>query len=338
MILPLSLGERSYDIVVRWGVLHQASEFLQLNRKVLIVTDDGVPAEYAQTVAAQCATPVVVTLPQGEPTKSMASFELLCRTMLEHGFTRTDCVIAVGGGVMGDLAGFAAASFMRGIDFYNIPTTMLSQVDSSIGGKVAIDLDGVKNCIGAFYQPKKVLIDPETLTTLAPRHLAAGLAEAIKMAATFDKDLFETIERSKDPLSILEEIIVGSLKLKRMVVEQDEKEQGLRKVLNFGHTIGHAVETLFGDQYFHGECVALGMLPMCNYEVRRRLIPLFERLGLPTVYPECNKTQLMMIAAHDKKADGFDITVVFVPNIGEYEMRKIHFDQLETYLEGDLWK
>ncbi|MBR4868020.1 MAG: 3-dehydroquinate synthase, partial [Clostridia bacterium] len=191
MILPLSLGERSYDIVIRRGVLHQASEFLQLDRKVLIVTDDGVPAEYAQTVAAQCADPLVVTLPQGESTKCMASFEQLCRAMLEHGFTRTDCVVAVGGGVMGDLAGFAAASFMRGIDFYNIPTTLLSQVDSSIGGKVAIDLDGVKNCIGAFYQPKKVLIDPNTLLTLDPRHIAAGLAEAVKMAATFDKDLFE---------------------------------------------------------------------------------------------------------------------------------------------------
>ncbi|MBR6548015.1 MAG: 3-dehydroquinate synthase [Clostridia bacterium] len=338
MILPLSLGERSYDIVVRRGVLHQASEFLQLNRKALIVTDDGVPAEYAQTVAAQCATPVLVTLPQGETTKSMACFELLCRTMLEHGFTRTDCVVAVGGGVIGDLAGFAAASFMRGIDFYNLPTTLLSQVDSSIGGKVAIDLDGVKNIVGAFYQPKKVLIDPDTLASLDPRHLAAGMAEAVKMSATFDKDLFETIERADDPYTIVEDIIIGSLKLKRMVVEQDEKEQGLRKVLNFGHTVGHAVETLFGDQYFHGECVALGMLPMCNYEVRRRLIPLFKRLGLPTVYPECNKTQLMMVAAHDKKADGFDITVVFVPKIGEYEMRKIHFDQLETYLEGDLWK
>ena len=338
MILPLSLGERSYDIVIRRGVLHQADEFLQLNRKVLIVTDDGVPARYAQTVASQCASPVVVTLPQGEATKCMANFEKLCRVMLENGFTRTDCVVAVGGGVMGDLAGFAAASFMRGIDFYQIPTTLLSQVDSSIGGKVAIDLDGVKNCIGAFYQPKKVLIDPDTLSTLDPRQLAAGLAEAVKMAATFDKELFETIEHAENPLAMIEDIIVGSLKLKRMVVEQDEKEQGLRKVLNYGHTIGHAVETLFGDRFFHGECVALGMLPMCNYEVRRRLIPLFERLGLPTVYPECNKTRLMMIAAHDKKADGFEITVVFVPQIGKYEMRKIHFDQLETYLEGDLWK
>ncbi len=337
MILPLSLGERSYDIVVRRGVLAQAGEFLNLNRKVLIVTDDGVPSVYADTIANQCAAPTVITLPQGEATKCMASFETLCRTLLENGFTRTDCVVAVGGGVMGDLAGFAAASFMRGIDFYNIPTTLLSQVDSSIGGKVAIDLDGVKNIVGAFYQPKKVLIDPDTLQTLAPRHVAAGMAEAVKMASTFDKDLFELIEQADDPFAIVEDIIIGSLKLKRMVVEQDETEKGLRKVLNFGHTIGHAVETLFGDRYYHGECVALGMLPMCNYEVRRRLIPVLNKLGLPTAYPECNKNQLLMIAAHDKKADGFDITVTFVPDIGQFELRKIHFEQLATYLEGDLW-
>ncbi len=336
MILPLSLGDRSYDIVVRRGGLHQASQFLKLDRKVLIVTDDGLPACYAQTVAKQCAAPTLVTLPKGESTKCLQSFEHLCRTMLQNGFTRTDCVVAVGGGVMGDLAGFAAASFMRGIDFYNIPTTLLSQVDSSIGGKVAINLDGVKNIVGAFYQPKKVLIDPDTLSTLEPRHMAAGLAEAVKMAATFDKNLFEAIEQAEEPLAMIEDIIIGSLKLKRMVVEQDEKETGLRKVLNFGHTIGHAIETLFGDRYFHGECVALGMLPMCTYEVRRRLIPVLHKLGLPTAYPECNKHELLMIAAHDKKADGFEITVTFVPEIGQYELRKIHFDQLATYLEGDL--
>ena len=336
MILPLDLGDRSYDIVVRRGVLHQAGELLNLNRRVLIVTDDGVPPVYAQTVAHQCAHPVVITLPQGEPTKCMENFTLLCQTLLDNNFTRTDCVVAVGGGVVGDLAGFAAACFMRGVDFYQIPTTLLSQVDSSIGGKVAIDLGGVKNIVGAFHQPKKVLIDPDTLNTLPPRHIAAGLAEAVKMAATFDKELFETIEQAENPLDIIEDIIIGALKLKKMVVEQDEKEQGLRKVLNFGHTIGHAVETLYGDRYFHGECVALGMLPMCNYEVRRRLIPLLQRLGLPTCYPDCNKHQLMMIAAHDKKADGFTLTIVYVPEIGQYELRKIHQEQLETYLEGEL--
>ena len=189
MQIRVELGKDSYTITIRPGALSQASSYMDLDRKVLVVTDDGVPAGYAAAVASCCAHPVIVTLPQGESTKDLRNFELLCRTMLREGFTRTDCVAAVGGGVVGDLAGFAAASFMRGIDFYNIPTTVLSQVDSSVGGKVAIDMDGIKNCVGAFHQPKAVLIDPEVLRTLPPRQISNGLAEAVKMAATFDAEL-----------------------------------------------------------------------------------------------------------------------------------------------------
>ena len=163
MQIITELGKNSYAVTIERGALSRAGSYMNLNRKVLVVTDSGVPAQYAQTVAACCATPVIVTIAQGEESKNIRNFEALCRAMLQNGFTRTDCVVAVGGGVVGDLAGFAAASFMRGIDFYNIPTTVLSQVDSSIGGKVAIDLDGIKNCVGAFHQPKAVLIDPEVL-------------------------------------------------------------------------------------------------------------------------------------------------------------------------------
>jgi 3-dehydroquinate synthase len=157
MILHLDLKENGYDIVLERGALSRAGEVLNLDRKVLVVTDSGVPAQYAKTVAAQCKDAVIVTVPQGETSKCFATFEMLCKKLLEGGFTRTDCVIAVGGGVVGDLVGFVAASYMRGVDFYNIPTTLLSQVDSSVGGKVAVDLGNVKNTVGAFYQPKKVL-------------------------------------------------------------------------------------------------------------------------------------------------------------------------------------
>ncbi len=335
MILPLSLGINSYDIVVERGCLQQAGSLLNLNRKVLIVTDTGVPAQYAQTVANACLEPHIVTLPMGEATKCFASFEQLCGILLEKGFTRTDCVVAVGGGVMGDLAGFVAASFMRGIDFYNIPTTLLSQVDSSIGGKVAIDLNGVKNIIGAFYQPKKVLIDPETLSTLDQRQVAAGLCEAIKMAACFDEALFTRIEQQENPLDILDDIIIGSLKIKRHVVEEDEKEQGLRKALNFGHTIGHAIETL-SPHLFHGECVALGMIPMCDESVRKRLIPLLQRANLPTQYPKISAEELLSVAEHDKKASGQNITVTYVDQVGHFELRTLPFAQLHSYLRGVL--
>ena len=165
MTLKTELGERSYEIVLERGCLKKAGALLDLDRKALIVTDDGVPEEYAKTVAAACKDPVIETIPQGEGSKSFPVLENLLSKMLAAGFSRSDCVVAVGGGVVGDLSALAAALYMRGIDFYNIPTTLLSQADSSIGGKTGIDLDGVKNIVGTFSQPKKVLIDPDLLST-----------------------------------------------------------------------------------------------------------------------------------------------------------------------------
>ena len=161
----MNLGEDSYDILVEHEILKNASKHLNLNRRVLVVTDSGVPIEYARTVRDQCKEGIVCTVEQGEASKSTDGFTKLLQTMLDHGFSRKDCVVAVGGGVVGDLAGFAASAYMRGVDFFNIPTTLLSQIDSSIGGKTAINFGGVKNIVGAFYQPKKVLIDPTLLKT-----------------------------------------------------------------------------------------------------------------------------------------------------------------------------
>ena len=210
MTLTMELGSRSYDIVVERGVLKKAGTLLNLNRKCLIVTGAMVPRAYSECIASQCREHLIVTVEPGEQSKSFPIYERLCRAMLSHDFHRGDCVIAVGGGVIGDLAGFAAASYMRGIDFYNLPTTVLSQVDSSIGGKVAINLDGVKNIVGAFWQPKKVLIDPDTLKPLPPRQIANGLAEAIKMACTSDAALFSFMEEH-DLMEHMDEIIIGSL-------------------------------------------------------------------------------------------------------------------------------
>ena len=322
MILSMNLGENSYDIILERGALASAAGYLNLDRRVLVVTDDGVPAGYADKIAAGCRYPVKVTVPAGEASKSFSTLEMLCRVMLEKGFTRTDAVVAVGGGVVGDLAGFAASVYMRGIDFYNVPTTLLSEVDSSIGGKTAVNLAGVKNIIGAFHQPKKVLIDPDVLKTLPQRQLANGLAEAIKMAATFDAELFALIETGNLSEN-LDTIIEKSLRIKKYVVEHDEREAGLRRVLNFGHTIGHGIESCEGlHGLYHGECVALGMLPMCTPDVRERLTAVLEKAGLPTAL-DFDAERVFEAVTHDKKLDGDTLNLIYVTEIGSYEMKKL---------------
>lgn len=327
MIIPINLPLGNYDITIERGVLKRAGEIINLDRRVLIVTDSGVPEEYAKTVADQCKAPVIITVPMGEESKSLGTFEKLCAAMLEHGFDRSDCVVAVGGGVVGDLSGFAAASYMRGIDFYNIPTTVLSQVDSSVGGKTAVNFGKIKNIIGAFYQPKAVLIDPDTLKTLSKRHFSNGLAEAVKMSLTFDTELFELFE-SGDAHKNIETIIEHSIRSKAKVVEQDEKESGLRKVLNFGHTMGHAIESVeeLGGLY-HGECVALGMIPMCSEKIRERLITVLKKLNLPTEY-HGDIEKLIAAASHDKKFSGETVTVITLPEMENFKMEKWSTNEL----------
>lgn len=333
MMLSVSSGEKSYDIVLESGALSSVGRLLDLNRNVLIVTDSGVPAAYTEAVAAVSRSPVTVRLPKGEQSKSMENFQTLLQTMLDSGFTRSDCVVAVGGGMVGDLAGFAAACYMRGIDFFNVPTTLLSQVDSSIGGKTAVDFGGVKNSVGAFYPPKKVIIDPETLKTLDERQLHAGLAEAIKMAAACDAELFSLLENCGDLQNDLPEIIRRSLLIKKAVVEKDPGEQGLRRVLNFGHTIGHAIEACENGNLLHGECVALGMPPMCTPAVRQRLIALLRRYGLPVEIRQ-KKEELLPWLLHDKKRTDTRITAVLVDEIGSFRFREMTPEEILNRMEA----
>ncbi|MCF0142212.1 MAG: 3-dehydroquinate synthase, partial [Parasporobacterium sp.] len=263
---PAALNNNT--VFIGRGLLDRAGEILNLNRKALIVTDDGVPAAYAKAIAALCAEPFIITIPQGEASKNFNHFKMLLSGMLNHSFTRTDCVIAIGGGMVGDLSGFAAACYMRGIDFYNIPTTLLSQLDSSVGGKTAIDFEAVKNTIGSFYPPAKVIIDPDVLDTLPERQFSSGLAEAIKIGAIMDKEMFELIEGAENIKSVLPEIIRRGVENKLKVVEADPTEKGLRRILNFGHTIGHGIESASNGEMLHGEAVAVGMVYMCSEPVR----------------------------------------------------------------------
>ena len=343
--ITIDLGQDSYDILLESGCLDRAGELLNLNRKVLVVTDSGVPAEYADKVAAAAMAAEVVRIPQGESSKNMDHFIMLMRRMLAFGMGRGDCVAAVGGGVTGDLAGFAASCYMRGIDFYNIPTTVLSQVDSSIGGKTAVDLDGIKNIVGAFYQPRRVLVDPRTLSTLPRRQIANGLAEAVKMALCFDAEGFARFEamdpereitalKSGEPVPGLERIIADALKTKKRVVELDEKEQGLRRVLNFGHTLGHGIESLHEENgLLHGECVALGMLPLCSPAVRERLLPVLEKLGLPAA---CGADPERVMEAEKKKKKMYagKIHTIFVETVGSFTEKDLTPDELKSlYLQ-----
>ena len=322
----------NHPIYLERGALGQAASLLDLDRRVFLVTDDGVPAAYAAALAGQCREATVHVVPQGEASKSPETLTSLLEAMLRAGLTRGDCVAAVGGGVIGDLAGLAAALYMRGIDWYNVPTTLLAMVDSSVGGKTAVDLGGVKNAAGAFWQPKAVLIDPDVLGTLPSRQLANGLAEAIKMALTHDAELFARFE---DPAGYgpIEEIIGACLRIKSAVVAADEREAGLRRVLNFGHTLGHGLEAAAEGRLLHGEAVALGMLPLCAPAVRDRLIPVLERLGLPTyVNFDLDIDAAMEAIAHDKKSTGDGIEIVTVQEIGDFRFQRVIINDLKTLL------
>ena len=333
MIINVKTSNGSYDITLKRNALNEVKDILKIKGKALIVTDSGVPEQYAKAVAAQIENSVIYTFEQGEQSKNFETYSALLKTLAENKFDRKDCVIAVGGGVVGDMSGFTAATYMRGIDFYNIPTTLLSQVDSSIGGKTAIDFLGYKNLVGAFYQPKAVIIDPDVLKTLTKRQLNNGLSESIKMAATSDSELFSLLEENNAE-DIIDIVIEKSLLIKKAVVEEDEKETGLRKVLNFGHTIGHAIETVTGlNELYHGECVALGMMYMTNGKARERIEKLLVKNNLPTK-ASFDIEKVFEAVSHDKKSEGSGVNSVFVNEIGAFEFRFLEQTEIYDILKG----
>lgn len=329
MILTVNMQEQTYDVIIERNSLSLAKKYLDLDRKVLIVTDDGVPSIYSQTILDQAKVGYIYTIPQGEASKSFTNFEKILDFLIEKSFSRSDCIVACGGGVVGDLAGFAASCYMRGIDFYNVPTTLLSQVDSSIGGKTAIDKLGIKNIVGAFYPPKKVLIDSNTLKTLDDRELHAGLVEALKMGATSDDGLFSLIENSVDLLNDIDEIIIKALSVKKYVVENDPKEKGMRKILNFGHTIGHAIESK--TNYLHGECVGMGMLYLSSEEVKCRIEKILGKYSLP-IKTNIDSLELYKFISLDKKRAGDYLSIIYVDKVGTCEIKKILLEDIKKYL------
>ena len=336
MKLTVNLKERSYPITIEKGALTHIQDTINVDRKIAIISDSGIPEKWIEIVQKQCPNSFVICFPEGEPSKCMEQYQSLLEQCIEHEMTRKDAIIAIGGGVTGDLSGFVAASYMRGIDFYNIPTTILSQVDSSVGGKVAIDMGSYKNIVGAFYQPKAVIIDPEVLSTLSLRQQHNGLVEALKMGLILEESLVNEFE--KETLD-LEYIIYRSIDLKRQVVEQDEKESNLRKILNFGHTIGHAIEGAYGlNTYFHGECVAMGMLFFIeDVSLKQRVMNIYKKLNLPEI-PDYSVDTLIEYIVHDKKSNSNSVSVIKVEKIGQYKIEDISYDEMKSILERGVYE
>lgn len=340
--LRVNLGERSYTITVGAGTLGSIGDVcrgLRLGRNAAIITNTTVGPLYSDRVATALATagftPYRIEIPDGEEYKNGATLNLIYDGLLEAGLTRDAFIVALGGGVVGDMAGFAAATFLRGVPFIQVPTTLLAQVDSSVGGKTGINHPLGKNLIGAFYQPRAVVIDVETLSTLPEREYLGGMAEVIKYGVVLDRNLFEYLETAESALraretSCLIEVIMRSCALKASVVERDEREAGLRAVLNYGHTLGHAVETLTGyATYLHGEAVAIGMVQAARIAAARtvaspadtvRIEKLLQAFGLPTALPFFPAGEYAAALLRDKKSRDEGLHFVLNEGIGGFSI------------------
>ncbi len=338
--VTVPLDDRSYSILIGENILEQLGENchrLKLGKRCAIISDSNVAPHYAQrtadTLKAAGFDGVVIQIDAGEQSKSLKNVGQVLGELAAHKLERSSFVVALGGGVVGDLAGFVAAIYLRGIDFVQVPTTLLAQVDSSVGGKTGVNLKAGKNLVGAFYQPRLVLCDLQTFTTLPDREFRSGLAEIIKYGIIHDPRLFADLERrmgqilARDP-KVLARIIARSCEIKAEVVGEDEKEGGLRAILNFGHTIGHAIEAISGyGKYLHGEAISIGQVAAARLSAKiarlsdlevERIEALFQSAGLPTsIRLSAKQRELLHQAMRlDKKVKGGEIKFVLADRIG----------------------
>ena len=353
--VTVDLGQRSYDIFVGEGILSRAADLLKgagINGKVAVISNPTVAQLYLDPVhdAFQGSgfEVIPVLIPDGEEYKTLSTLSTIFDRLISEKFERQSCVVALGGGVVGDIAGFAAATYLRGTPFVQIPTTLLAQVDSSVGGKTGVNHPRGKNLIGAFYQPRAVIIDVALLTSLPRRELLAGLAEVIKYGIIEDPLLFSRLEEKLDRVlaldrRLLTEVIATSCAIKARVIEKDEREDDRRAVLNFGHTVGHALEAATHYQKFlHGEAVAIGMAKaaaiayqqgFCDTITLGRIIKLIKMAGLPTEIPEEVSTQSLVEAMElDKKSAHGKVRFVMCTGIGKTCFHSLTADQIAAAL------
>ncbi len=343
IVVPVSLGARSYQIYIQPGLIRQLASVVSetiSSSHIVLVTDGNVERHYLNPVLQELKKTAdrvdSLIVPAGEASKSVRQCDALWQKMVELGTDRKSCVVALGGGVVGDLAGFLAASFARGLDFVQIPTSLLAQVDSSVGGKVGINLPQAKNMVGAFWQPKTVMIDPDVLVTLDERNYRAGLAEVIKYGVIMDPSLFDFLEQSVADINqrnpeTLGRIIAWCCQCKARVVEADETETtGRRAILNYGHTFGHAIEAVYGyGQYLHGEAIAIGMtcaaklaehLELADQELLQRQSKLLLDVGLPIESPQDRIDELILAMKRDKKVAAGKLNLILADRIGNVEL------------------
>ncbi len=350
-----SLKDNSYDIFIGTGILSEIGNFLKdlgVKKKVCVVTSKTVNDLHGSNLESRLRAdgfnPVFLLLPDGEATKSLKYLSFLYDELIKNRFERSDHVIAFGGGVIGDIAGFAAATYLRGVNFIQVPTTLLADVDSSVGGKTGINHSSGKNLIGAFYQPKGVIIDVDILDTLTDRELKNGFAEVIKYGAILDEGLFlyleknynEILSRNKESLIY---IIERSCKIKSDVVNKDEKEADFRSVLNFGHSLGHAIETLYNyENLKHGEAISIGMvfsamlskeLGLCGDETVARIRKLIENSGLPSQIPDFTAEEYINAMRADKKIYDKEIRFVLTGQIGYVTLKTLNFSVIYDFLK-----
>ncbi|MGZ8363618.1 MAG: 3-dehydroquinate synthase [Caulobacteraceae bacterium] len=340
MRVKVGLGERAYDVVIGSGLLSRAAGLcapVLRGRRAVIVADEAVASLYAATLAAALNAPVV-EIPSGETSKSLAMLGEVTERLIAHGLDRKGVIVAVGGGVTGDLAGFTAASYMRGVDFIQVPTTLLAQVDSSVGGKTGVDTPSGKNLIGAFHQPHLVLADLDTLNTLPDRQMRAGYAEVLKYGLLGDASFFDWLETKGAAVlalepGALEHAVARCVEMKAAIVAEDEHETtGARALLNLGHTFGHAfeAESGFSDTLLHGEAVAAGCalayrfsarMGLCSEQDSARASSAISAAGLPSTLADlpqpCSAAKLLNHMTRDKKAEGGRLTLVLARGIGQ---------------------
>ena len=340
-IVNVPLGARSYEIKIGPGLLSELGQHcanLKLGSRCAVISDRNVAPKFAKAVQLSLKKAgfesVLITVPAGETAKSLKVVEQCYDALAKHRLERKSFIVALGGGVVGDLAGFVAATYLRGIAFVQVPTTLLAQVDSSVGGKVGVNLKSGKNLVGAFHQPRVVLCDLDTLRTLPMREFCAGLAEVIKYGIIDDAALFERLERElpkilKRDRNILTDVIARCCEIKADVVRQDEEEKWLRAILNFGHTIGHAIENISGyGKYLHGEAISIGQIAAAmisaamlrfSKDEANRISMIFGRAGLPTTMPLNASQRKKLLAAMrlDKKVSGGEVKFVLAERIGK---------------------
>lgn len=353
--LEIDLGDRSYSIFCGPGMISKAGSLLQqtgLGKKCMVVSNKTVADLYWPLLQKSLegagfeAVPVMVA--DGEGAKSLATAGHLYDACLDAGIDRSGGIIALGGGVIGDLAGFVAATWLRGVGFIQVPTTLLAQVDASVGGKVAVNHPRGKNLIGSFYQPLAVIADQDSLSTLPRREISSGMAEVIKYGVIADRLFFEYLEKNMEAAlagdrEILKRIVLKCCAIKGDIVTRDERESGLRAVLNFGHTIGHAVENLTGyTAYRHGEGVAIGMVAAARLAVARgdfdhdsasRLVHLLVKAGLPVELPPLEPERLRQVLERDKKMKQGQFYMVLPEKLGKVGIVPVTWDEVESIIQ-----